>query len=423
MAPAEGGQPAPAGELVGDHVDVDVLGGVHRGLPVAGAGEEAGDTPAAAGAEDELGGVVGAGEGEQRGGDVVADDHVVAAAQALDELPLLGEGAGGGAGQAVAAGDVDGEQVPARRPVRDAGGASDQGLALGAAGEGDHDAFAGLPDPVDVVAGPVVAQALVDPPGHPEQGELAQGGEVADPEVVRERRVHLLRLVDVAVGHPAAQRLGGHVDEFDLVGPAHHLVRDGLALRDPGDLLDDVVQRLQVLDVDRGDDVDPGVQQLLDVLPALAVPPAGDVGVRQFVHQDHRGLPPQHRVEVHLLEVGVPVGAVDARHDLQAVEHRLGVAAPVALDPADDDVRAPVLSAPGLVQHPVGLADTGSGTEVHPQPTASVAGAGGEVAGHGRCSFRSVGEAGRLRGEHGRPTRAAGCVSAARVGPVTEMTD
>jgi hypothetical protein len=31
-------------------------------------------------------------------------------------------------------------------------------------------------------------------------------------------------------------------------------------LRHPGDLLDDVVQRLEVLDVDGGDDLDPGVK-------------------------------------------------------------------------------------------------------------------------------------------------------------------
>ena len=44
-----------------------------------------------------------------------------------------------------------------------------------------------------------------------------------------------------------------------------------------------------MLDVDRGDDVDAGVQQLLDVLPALRVPGAGDVRVRQLVDQRDPG--------------------------------------------------------------------------------------------------------------------------------------
>ena len=49
---------------------------------------------AAAGAEDQLGGVLRAGEVQQRGGHVVADDRVVAAAEALHELPLPGQRGG-----------------------------------------------------------------------------------------------------------------------------------------------------------------------------------------------------------------------------------------------------------------------------------------------------------------------------------------
>ena len=82
----------------------------------------------------------------------------------------------------------------------------------------------------------------------------------------------------------------------------HHGVGHGLALLDAGDLLDHVVERLEVLDVDRGDDVDAGGEQLLDVRPALGVAGAGDVGVGQLVDQRDLGRPGQHGVEVHLLE-------------------------------------------------------------------------------------------------------------------------
>ena len=91
--------------------------------------------------------------------------------------------------------------------------------------------------PVDVVVGAVAVELVVDLVGQPQQGQLAQRGEVADPEVVAERGVDLLRLVDVAVRHPAAQRLGRHVDQLDLVGAADHLVGHGLPLRHAGDLL------------------------------------------------------------------------------------------------------------------------------------------------------------------------------------------
>ena len=75
------------------------------------------------------------------------------------------------------------------------------------------------------------------------------------------------------------------VDELELVGAADDLVGDRLALLDAGDLLDDVVQRLEVLDVQRRDDVDAGLEQLLDVLPALLVARAGDVRVRELVDE------------------------------------------------------------------------------------------------------------------------------------------
>jgi hypothetical protein len=72
-------------------VDVDVAGEFDDRLAGAAPGDEALDAAPAAGAEDELGGVLGAGEVDEGGGYVVADDRVVAAAEVLDEPPLPGE--------------------------------------------------------------------------------------------------------------------------------------------------------------------------------------------------------------------------------------------------------------------------------------------------------------------------------------------
>ena len=47
--------------------------------------------PTPAGAEHELGRVLGDREVEQCGGDVVTDHLVIAAAEALDQRPLIGE--------------------------------------------------------------------------------------------------------------------------------------------------------------------------------------------------------------------------------------------------------------------------------------------------------------------------------------------
>ena len=162
------------------------------------------------------------------------------------------EPVGGAAGEAVLRPHVDGEEV-ALRPRRHARCAPHEALAVGGARQRDDDALARLPGPVDAVALAVVEQRVVDAVGDPEQRELAQRAEVAGAEVVPERRVDPLGRVDVPVRHPAPDRLGRHVDELDLVGPPHDGVGDRLLLLDAGDLLDDVVDRLEVLDVERRD--------------------------------------------------------------------------------------------------------------------------------------------------------------------------
>ena len=52
-----------------------------------------------------------------------------------------------------------------------------------------------------------------------------------------------------------------------------------------------------------------------------------------------------------------------ARNDFEAFEQRLGLAAAMRLDNADDDVVAVFLQRMGLLQHFVGLADAGSGAD------------------------------------------------------------
>jgi hypothetical protein len=98
---------------------------------------------------------------------------VVAAAEGLDQHPLLGERGHAGTGEPVAAGHVDGEQLlAAGGPGRDPGGPADQGLALRTAGEGDDDALPGLPSAFDAVLLAVALQPLVHGVGQPEQGQL-----------------------------------------------------------------------------------------------------------------------------------------------------------------------------------------------------------------------------------------------------------
>ena len=81
----------------------------------------------------------------------------------------------------------------------------------------------------------VAGERFLDPIGDPQQGEFAQGAEVAGPEVVGERGVDALGGVDVAVRHPPPDRLRRHVDQLELVGAADDVVGHRLALHGAGD--------------------------------------------------------------------------------------------------------------------------------------------------------------------------------------------
>ncbi len=370
--PAEPGaardrQAAPPGDLVvGDDVHVEVGPGVPGDGGADAGPEDVLPGPAARGAQDDLGGVDPARELQEGDGDLVADDAVVRAAEVFDEGALGQELLRRGRAESVAARDVHGEHLPAGALLREPGGPADQRAPLGAAGQPDDDALARPPDRGDAVVAAVLLQVFVDPVGDPQQGQFAQRREVARAEVVGEGGVDLVRLVDVAVGHAAAQCLRRHVDELDLVGAPHHLVRDGLPLAHAGYRRDDVAQRLQVLDVDGRHDVDAGGQQLLDVLPAPGIPRSRHVRVRELVDQCHRGASGQDGVDVHFGE-GLPaVFQFLERDPLETAQHRFGARPAVVLGERDDAVGTALQAAVCLGQHGVGLADAGGGAEVNP---------------------------------------------------------
>jgi len=140
------------------------------------------------------------------------------------------------------------------------------------------------------------------------QGDLAQRGQVLDLEEVVQRGLDALGCVDLAGAQAPDQGLGREVDEHHLVGRGEdgvgHRLPD-LGARELGHL---VVEALEVLDVQRGEHVDVGLEHVGDVLVALRVLEPGYVGVGEFVDQAHLGgalhdageVYPQARVEAAL---------------------------------------------------------------------------------------------------------------------------
>ena len=225
--------------------------------------------------------------------------------------------------------------------------------------DADKNALARGPRPRNGAGLHLDEQLLVDPIGGAAQGQFAQRGQVGRREEVLQRPFRLLRHVDLAVLQPLDEIVRRKVDQLDRVGTIEHGV--GQRLPDPhvGDLRHHIVEAFDVLDVDRRVDVDALAQDLFDVEISLRMTAARRVGVRELV--DEHDLRPScdDRVDVHFVERLPAIGDASPRNDLEALEQRLGLLAPVRLDDADDDVVAVLAARPGLLQHFVGLADTG----------------------------------------------------------------
>ncbi|MDQ1138305.1 hypothetical protein QE410_003104 [Microbacterium sp. SORGH_AS 1204] len=216
----------------------------------------------------------------------------------------------------------------------------------------------------------VPLQRGVDLVGQPQQREFAQRREVAETEVVRQRRVDPLRRVHRAGREPVAQRLRRQIDDLDLVGGAHHGIRDRLALHDPRDLLDHVVEGGDVLHVHGRDHVDTRGEQLVDVLPALVVARARRVGVRELVDERDSRMPLEHGIQIHLVECDTAVRHGAAGDGLEPLGLGGGGGAAVRLDDGDDHVVPFVAEAAPFLEHLVRLAHTGCRAEQHAEASA-----------------------------------------------------
>ena len=275
------------GLVAGDDVDADAAGEAHEVVDDRAVQEL---EPARAGglADDDLGDVLGAGVGEHVLGDGVAaaGQRQGLAAEALGEAEGVGDAVARRLGQLGGARRLDGDGGPGGvQPVGEALGVADEAGGGGVLADADEDALAGGPGAGDGVGAHVGEELGVDALGGAAERELAQRGEVAGGEVVRERAARGLADVDLALLQALDQVVGGDVDDLDVVGAVDDRVGHRLADADAGDLGDDVVEALDVLDVDGGVDVDAGGEQLLDVEVALGVAAAGGVGVGELVDE------------------------------------------------------------------------------------------------------------------------------------------
>jgi hypothetical protein len=212
--------------------------------------------------------------------------------------------------------------------------------------------------------------ARLDVLRHLLERELAQGRQVLLAEEGQERALDLVAGVDLPRLEPELELLGCDVHEHHLVRLVEHPVGKGLAHPHARQLEHQVVQALEVLDVHRRDDVDAGVEDLLDVLVALAVRRARGVRVGKLVDEGELRRAAHDPLDVDLLEPDAPVLDDPARHDLEPLGQDGRLRPVVRLEVADHDVDPVRPRLLPLEEHPVRLPDAGRGTQQDPIATA-----------------------------------------------------
>ena len=239
----------------------------------------------------------------------------------------------------------------------------------------------------------------------PAQRKLPQGRQISRREIMFERPLGLLRHVDLAFAKALHQLIGREVDDFDVVGSVEDGIRRRFANPDAGDLLNDIVEAFDMLDVQRGVNVDPGGEQLLDIEIALGVAAAGRVGMGKLVDKRELGPAREKGVEVHLVQAAALVVDMFSRNDLQAGQQGFGLRPAMRFDDAGDDVGSGAGARARGRQHFIGLADARRSAEENLQMAAACLFAARQVEqGIGRWTvgFLGLGHGRTLRGRRGQ---------------------
>jgi len=186
-----------------------------------------------------------------------------------------------------------------------------------------------------------------------------------------ERPLGLLRDIDLPLFQPLDKLIGCEIDDLDIIGLVEEGVWHRLAHADARDLGYDIIQAFDMLDVERGVDIDPGGEQVFDIQVALRVAAAGGICMGKLIDQNNLRVSLEDGVEVHLFENVSMIIGLDARNDFEAFEQGLRFRASMSFDNSDNDVRALGQLCSSKHQHFVGFADAGSRADKHLESAAA----------------------------------------------------
>ena len=205
--------------------------------------------------------------------------------------------------------------------------------------------------------------------GDEPQGEFAQRGEIGFAEKILRGGGGAIGQINLALVQTLDEFGGWQIHQFHH-RVVEHAVGNGLANLRAGDLPHGVRAALDVLHVERGEDVNARIEQFRHILPAFGMTRAGRVGVREFVHERELRAAREHRIEIHFSERDAAMVELLPRNLRQAGGKRVGFLAPMCLDVANDNIAPSLQFAMRGLQHGVGFADAGAHAEKNLQPSA-----------------------------------------------------
>ncbi|STW90011.1 Uncharacterised protein [Klebsiella pneumoniae] len=120
-----------------------------------------------------------------------------------------------------------------------------------------------------------------------------------------------------------------------------------------------------MLDVNGSENIYPGLQQFIHILPALWMAGAWRIAVRQLIHQNQRRTAGEGGVEIELIDVPPAMGKPPRRQSAQALQHRGGLFTAVGLRHANQNIQPLGAQPLRFRQHRPGFPHPGAGAKEH----------------------------------------------------------
>ena len=188
--------------------------------------------------------------------------------------------------------------------------------------------------------------------------DLTQGGQILCGKKMLERLLRLPLPVHFSRLKAFYKLIRFNIHQFNLIGPVKYMIRDSLIDRNACDGRYQIVERLQMLHIHRGIDVDPSLEQFFHILIPLCVPASFGIIMGQFVYQNELWFSLQRSVQVKLFQLDSVIVNTFAGQDLQPIQQRQCIWSGMRLYIAHYNIYAFFLRLMGRLQHGIGLAHT-----------------------------------------------------------------